>query len=209
MIKLDIYMFDHLSQIAQNALKNAKFDNISRDYSKIVSKIREKKLPVYEAIVKFEIEYAGIDFTDEYDFWFNIYERLHIINGNEYFECGDNYFASPEIYLLDKEGKMYYWILDSELEPKLIAESVLKFIEDHALTYFLTSNKLWKYNYKIKENEFLSYIESGKFKILEYASTKGVNEWWLNFEEDMYLKWHKYSINKDENILLSIYSKCT
>ena len=202
-------MFNNLSQIAKKVLQNAKIKEISRDYFEIVSKIKEKNLPFYEAIVKFEIEYGGIDFVDEYDLWFRSYERIHIINGNEYFECGDNYIASPEIYLLDKEGKMYYWILDSEIEPELIAESVSKFIEDHALSYFLTRNKSWKYNYKINENEFLSYLESGKFQRLEFASTKGVTEWWLNFEENIYLKWHKYSIKNEEKKLLSIYSKYT
>jgi hypothetical protein len=59
-------MFNNLSQIAQNVLKNAKIYEISRDYSEIISKIRENNLPVYEAIIKFEIEYAGIDFVDEY-----------------------------------------------------------------------------------------------------------------------------------------------
>jgi hypothetical protein len=200
-------MFNNLSQIAQEALKNAKINKSTQNYSEIVSKIKEKNLPVYEALVKFELEYGGINFIDEYDLWFRCYEKIHIINGNEYFECGDNYFASPEIYLLDKEGKMYYWVLDSEIEPELIAESVLKFIEDHALSYFLTRNKLWKYNYKIKENEFLSYLENGKFQRLEYASTKGVTEWWLNFEENIYLKWHKYSIKNKEKELLSIYLK--
>lgn len=195
-------------------------DNVPIDILTITKVIKESGYPVYQSIVDFQRNYAGITYqlgdsiegfslvmieaidsqlkTEKYELADEPFE----LNGEYYFTCAYYHYNQSYYMVMDSTGR----VCSKDYgygKPFPIADSIEKFIEKDAVkNYFLEKQSQWVLAaFKSEKlDNWLNDASIGLEKITEACDS--YTTYWKSKGEDIFIEIQSYEDGEDDNRLV-------